>query len=62
MFARDTKGLYKKALEGKIKTLTGVDDPYEVPEDPELILRTDLLSEEECLADGFGLFGEDWAM
>lgn len=49
VFARDTKGLYKKALDGKIKNLTGVDDPYEVPEDPELNLRTDLHSEEECL-------------
>ncbi len=38
---RDVKGLYKKALEGKIKNFTGVDDPYEEPEHPELILYTD---------------------
>jgi len=38
---RDVKGMYKKALEGKIKNFTGVDDPYEEPEHPELILCTD---------------------
>jgi len=38
---RDVKGMYKKALEGKIKNFTGVDDPYEEPENPELILYTD---------------------
>ena len=37
---RDPKGLYKKALAGEIKGFTGVDDPYEVPEDPELVLDT----------------------
>ncbi len=38
---RDVKGMYKKALEGKIKNFTGFDDPYEEPEHPELILYTD---------------------
>jgi len=38
---RDVKGLYQKAREGKIKHFTGVDDPYEEPEHPELILDTD---------------------
>ena len=37
---RDPKGLYKKALAGEIKGFTGVDDPYEVPERPELVLDT----------------------
>ena len=37
---RDPKGLYKKAMAGEIKGFTGVDDPYEVPEDPELVLDT----------------------
>jgi adenylylsulfate kinase len=37
---RDPKGLYKKALAGEIKNFTGVDDPYEPPEDPELVLDT----------------------
>lgn len=38
---RDVKGMYKKALAGKIKNFTGVDDPYETPENPELIIETD---------------------
>src|SRR6266513_4887442 len=37
---RDPKGLYKKALAGEIKGFTGVDDPYEPPENPELVLDT----------------------
>jgi len=37
---RDPKGLYKKALAGEIKNFTGVDDPYEPPESPELVLDT----------------------
>ena len=36
--ARDPKGLYKRALAGEIKNFTGVDQPYEVPENPELHL------------------------
>lgn len=39
---RDPKGLYRKSVEGKIKDLTGVDDPYERPVSPDLVLRTDL--------------------
>ena len=35
---RDVKGLYEKAFKGEIKGFTGVDDPYEVPVDPELVL------------------------
>ena len=38
---RDPKGLYKKAREGIIKNLTGIDAPYEEPENPELIVDTD---------------------
>src|SRR5712692_3869954 len=38
---RDVKGLYKLVDEGKIKNFTGVDDPYEEPENPELIIETD---------------------
>ena len=37
---RDPKGLYKKALAGEIKGFTGVDDPYEAPENPELVVNT----------------------
>jgi adenylylsulfate kinase len=46
---RDVKGMYQKALEGKIKHFTGVDDPYEEPEHPELILDTDTESVEESV-------------
>jgi len=35
---RDPKGLYKKARSGEIKDFTGIDDPYETPNDPDLIL------------------------
>jgi len=42
--SRDPKGLYKKAREGKIKGFTGIDAPYEKPENPEVHCRTDLLS------------------
>ena len=38
--ARDPKGLYKKARSGEIKNFTGIDDPYETPESPELILES----------------------
>jgi bifunctional enzyme CysN/CysC len=36
--ARDPKGLYRRALAGEIKNFTGIDQPYEVPENPELRL------------------------
>lgn len=48
--ARDPKGLYKKALAGEIKNFTGVDDPYEAPEVPEVVVHTDRESKEESLA------------
>ncbi len=38
--ARDVKGLYAKARRGEIKGFTGIDDPYEAPESPEIHLRT----------------------
>ncbi len=38
---RDPKGLYKKARAGEIKGFTGIDDPYEAPDNPEITLRTD---------------------
>jgi len=47
---RDAKGLYKKALAGEIKNFTGVDDPYEAPEDPEVFLETNKESKEQSLA------------
>ena len=39
--ARDVKGLYKLAREGKIKHFTGIDDPYEAPLNPEIVVRSD---------------------
>lgn len=36
---RDPKGLYKAARAGKIKGFTGIDDPYEEPENPELVIE-----------------------
>ena len=38
---RDVKGLYKKAIAGEIKQFTGVSDPYEAPESPELVINTE---------------------
>lgn len=46
---RDVKGMYKKALRGEIKNFTGVDDPYEEPEHPELIIDTDRETPEESV-------------
>lgn len=45
--ARDPKGLYKKARAGEIKGFTGIDDPYEAPEKPELVLDADNKSIDE---------------
>ena len=44
---RDPKGLYKKARAGEIKNFTGIDDPYEEPENAEITLDTETLSVEE---------------
>jgi adenylyl-sulfate kinase len=44
---RDVKGLYKKALAGEIKNFTGVSDPYEAPENPEVVCYTDKESPQE---------------
>lgn len=46
---RDIKGLYKKAREGKIKNFTGIDAPFEAPENPDVEINTDQLSIEESL-------------
>lgn len=46
--ARDVKGLYKRAQAGEIPGFTGVSDPYEVPAAPEVEIRTDQLSIEDC--------------
>lgn len=41
---RDPKGLYQKARQGSLKGFTGIDDPYEVPSSPDLVLNTDEIS------------------
>jgi adenylylsulfate kinase len=48
--ARDVKGLYKRARAGEIKNYTGIDSPYEAPENPELIIDTDNQSLEESVS------------
>ncbi len=48
---RDPKGLYKRALAGEIKNFTGVDQPYEAPEAPELRLDTATAGAEACAED-----------
>jgi bifunctional enzyme CysN/CysC len=45
---RDPKGLYKKARRGELKNFTGVDSPYEVPEDPEIRIDTTSLTPEQA--------------
>jgi len=45
---RDVKGMYKRARAGEIKEFTGISSPYEIPENPDLVLDTDKLSVEEC--------------
>lgn len=58
--ARDPKGLYAKARAGEITGFTGIDDPYEAPDTPELVLRPDDGSPEQQadrvleLLDGIG--------
>ncbi len=46
---RDPKGLYKKARNAEIPNFTGISAPYEEPENPEIILDTELNSIEECV-------------
>lgn len=48
--ARDPKGLYKKARRGELKDFTGIDSPYEPPQDPEIRIDTTVLSAEEAAA------------
>ncbi|MEO1512790.1 MAG: adenylyl-sulfate kinase, partial [Planctomycetota bacterium] len=47
---RDVKGLYKRARAGEIKGFTGIDDPYEAPEKPELVLKPAHMSIEDSVA------------
>ena len=45
---RDVKGLYKKARSGQLKNFTGIDSPYEAPEQPEIHIDTTSMTPEEA--------------
>ncbi|NJN72811.1 MAG: adenylyl-sulfate kinase [Limnothrix sp. RL_2_0] len=55
---RDVKGLYQRARAGEIKGFTGIDDPYEAPENPEVECRTDLEELEESIEKVMGKLTE----
>jgi adenylyl-sulfate kinase len=55
---RDVKGLYKKALAGEIKNFTGVSDPYEAPENPDVTVDSSSETVEESLARVLGKLEE----
>jgi len=55
---RDVKGLYAKAFRGEISAMTGVDDPYEIPVDPDLRIDTSTLDQETSVAALLGLLLE----
>ena len=46
---RDVKGLYRKAREGEVKNFTGIDSPYEPPQHPDIVLKTNELSVDQAL-------------
>jgi bifunctional enzyme CysN/CysC len=46
--ASDVKGLYAKARRGELKNFTGIDSPYEAPEDPEVRIDTLAMSPDEA--------------
>jgi adenylyl-sulfate kinase len=50
VMSRDVKGLYAKALRGEIQNFTGISDPYEAPDAPDVIVETDRESVEESVA------------
>jgi adenylylsulfate kinase-like enzyme len=49
LIARDTKGMYAKAIKGEIKNFTGISDPYEPPENPEVYVNTGTTRLSECV-------------
>jgi adenylylsulfate kinase len=54
---RDVKGLYARARAGEIQNFTGIDDPYETPENPEVTIDTSVL----CVDDASRIVLETWA-
>jgi adenylyl-sulfate kinase len=57
--ARDYKGLYEKAMRGEIKDMTGVNDPYEEPEDADLVLDTETETPEQSADKVLSLLEEN---
>jgi adenylylsulfate kinase len=55
---RDVKGLYARARRGEIRNFTGIDDPYEPPEHPELTLDTRSVSVDQAVATVLERFGD----
>jgi adenylyl-sulfate kinase len=55
---RDPKGLYKKARAGELSQFTGIDDPYEAPETPDIHLPTHQMEIEECVEKIMGFLEE----
>ena len=55
---RDVKGLYKKARAGEIKDFTGINAPYEEPENPELTVDTNAMTVDEAAKKIFGYLSE----
>lgn len=55
---RDVKGLYKRARAGEIKDFTGISSPYEIPDDPELVVETGTLPMDESVAKVMQLLRE----
>ncbi|WP_286231818.1 adenylyl-sulfate kinase [Neobacillus mesonae] len=51
---RDPKQLYQKARRGEIRDFTGIDSPYEAPDQPEIIIRSDLLTVEKAVKEILG--------
>jgi len=45
---RDVKGLYRRAREGTLKNFTGIDSPFEIPENPDLVIDTSAMTIEAC--------------
>ncbi len=50
LIQRDTKGLYKKALEENLPNFTGISDPYEAPIHPDIVVNTEAHNVEDCVA------------
>jgi adenylylsulfate kinase len=55
---RDVKGLYARARRGELRHFTGIDDPYEAPEQPELTLDTRNATVDDCVAQVLDRFAE----